>query len=356
MAEQQTPDLAVALDPAPARRATAATVAAAIDLGWRVASLYALRPTKLQPPSPVSADMLLNRRSLAAGDRLELEVLAIEGVAGSAGAPCPAADVERLLALAAVGGASVEGEQAFRSAIAKLHLSFEKRLWAVDEPAGKAYELGNFLSDTWNRLTGREPEAREEELRTVFDPIRVARIKLLLDDLQARIDPVAVHAVSNHLDTWSHAVGDEARIASVTPEQFAARLPAVERQTVIWRQILTGDKEPEAWISHAKRAEVRDELTKQLWLRYRRQWWLLPLLAAVGFGVAELISQSGDVAPGVIGSVLALLGTVGVSRASMVGALKKGAQHWGQLMWNRALAAVICRETSVLDELYPPAG
>ena len=37
----------------------------------------------------------------------------------------------------------------------------------------------------------------------------------------------------------------------------------------------------------------------------------------------------------------------------MIGALKKGAQQWGELMWNRGLAAVICRETSVLEQLYP---
>jgi len=206
MADQQTPD-ATALT-APPRRTTTTSVATAIDLGWRVAALYALRPTTLQPPSPVSGDMLLNRRSLAPGDRLELEVLAIEGVARSVG-------------------------------------------------------------------------------------------------------------------------------------------------VAIWRQILTGDKEPEAWISHAKRAEVRDEVTKQVWRRYRRHWWLLPLLAGAGFGAALLYAEYDDLATGLIGSALALAGTVGLTRATMIGALKKGAQQWGDLMWNRALAAVICRETSVIEQLYP---
>jgi hypothetical protein len=38
----------------------------------------------------------------------------------------------------------------------------------------------------------------------------------------------------------------------------------------------------------------------------------------------------------------------------MIGTVRRGLQGWGDLMWNRALAVVICRETSVLDELYPP--
>jgi len=352
MAVQQTPEPAELT--APPRRTTSTNVAAAIDLGWRVAALHALRPTALKPPSPTGGDMLLNRRSLSAADRLELEVLAIEGVAQTVGVAMQAPDRDRLLALAAVAGASPKGEEAFRAALARQHLTFEKRLWAVDEPAGKAYELGNFLSDTWNRLMRSEPEARAAELRAVFHPIRVERIKLLLDDLQARIDPVAVHAVSNHLEKWCEAVHDDARVAGLSSERFAERLPTVERQTVIWRQILTGDKEPEAWISHAKRAEVRDEVSKQLWQRYRRRWWLLVLLAAAGFGIALAYVHYKDVAPGIIGSALALLGTVGVTRATMIGALRKGAQGWGDLMWNRGLATVICRETSVLDELYPP--
>ena len=78
-----------------------------------------------------------------------------------------------------------------------------------DEPAGKAYELGNFLSDTWNRVTrpSIHPDPHSE-LAEIFDRVRVERIKLLLDDLQARIDPVAIHAVSSHLDEWCERVAN----------------------------------------------------------------------------------------------------------------------------------------------------
>jgi hypothetical protein len=348
-------------EPLAARRSTASEIARAIDLGWRVAALHALSPTTLTPPSPVTDEMLLNRRSLSAADRLELEVRAIAGVATGAGVPVEGAELTRLLAMADGASASPGREQAFRAEIAHQHIAFEKRLWAADEPSGKAYELGNFLSDSWNRvLAPRICPDPHSELCEIFSPVRVDRIKLLLDDLQARIDPVAIHAVSNHLDDWRDRVSHAAPIAAaaagtLTPEQVERELEPVQRQTVIWRQMLTGDKEPEAYIGHAKRAEIRDEVMQQLWGRYsRRLRWLLPVLAVLGAALAVLYAHHGDVARGLAGSALALAGALGVTRASMSGAVRRGVQSWGDLMWNRALAAVICRETSVLDELYPP--
>ncbi|MDX6719952.1 MAG: hypothetical protein QOJ63_2206 [Solirubrobacteraceae bacterium] len=350
-------------EPLGARRSTAGEIARAIDLGWRVAALHALSPTTLTAPSPVTDEMLLNRRSMSASDRLELEVRAVAGVAAGAGIPLEDEELTRLLDLAAGASASPAGEQAFRADLAQQHIAFEKRLWAANEPSGKAYELGNFLSDSWNRVL--QPRIRSDsysELCEIFSPVRVARIKLLLDDLQARVDPVAIHAVSNHLDAWRDRIRDAAPGASAaaatqTPAQIEQQLEPVQRQTVIWRQMLTGDKEPEAYIDHAKRAEVRDELTQQLWGRYRsRLRWLLPLLAVLGAALAVLYAHNQDVARGLAGSALALAGTLGITRASMSGALRRGVQSWGDLMWNRALAAVICRETSVLDELYPPAA
>jgi hypothetical protein len=143
--------------------------------------------------------------------------------------------------------------------------------------------------------------------------------------------------------------------AELSAREAAAPFEPVERQTIIWRQMLTGDKEPEAYIDHTRRAEVRDELTKQLWKRYRRPLpWLLPLVALLGLGVGALYSHHREDAGRVLGLALTLAGAFGITRATMIGTVRRGLQGWGDLMWNRALAAVICRETSLLHELYPP--
>jgi hypothetical protein len=303
--------------------------------------------------------MLLNRRSLSASDRAELEVRAIAGVADRVGAPFAEPELDRLLELASRAGASAEDEQAFREHLSHLHIDFEKRLWAADEASGKAYELGNFLSDSWNRvLTPRINPDPYSELQEIFSPTRVRRMTLLLDDLQARIDPVAAHAVESHLHEWRDRVASARPAAPATGlkhEDVARKLEPVERQTIIWRQMLTGDKEPEAWIGRAQRAQVRDEFTRMLWGRYRRLLtWLLPLVAVLGAAFAILYANNSDYVRGLAGTALALAGTVGLTRASMTSSIKRGLQNWGDLMWNRALAVVICRETLVLDDLLPP--
>jgi hypothetical protein len=362
MTEQHaTPDAAGAKEIAP-RRSTRHEIAAAIDLGWRVAALYALSPTTLEAPSPVSEDMLLNRRSLSASDRLELEMRAIAGTAERVGIAIEPPALDALLKLAARAGDSTAGQQAFRDALEAQHIDFDKRLWAAEESGGKAYELGNFLSDTWNRvLRPRIKPDPHSELLEIFSPVRVKRMTLLLDDLQARVDPVAAHTVETHLGQWRdrvasapmNAIRDSA--ADLEPSEVVRLLEPVERQTIIWRQMLTGDKEPESWIGNAQRSEVRDEFVQMLWKRYRRRlMWVLPIVAVLGAAAGVFYAGNEDYVKGILGSALALAGTVGLTRASMTSTLKRGLQQWGDLMWNRALAMVICRETSVLDELFPP--
>jgi hypothetical protein len=345
------------------RREADFRVAAAIDLGWRVAALYALSPSTLAPSAAAEDDLLLNRHSLGAEDRLELELRAIAGVAHRAGTPLDDAALNRLLGQIEDAAASREGEQRLQLELAQTHISLAKRLWAEDEGHGRGYELGNFLSDTWNRLLRpRTTDSPGAELGQIFHADRVQRMKVLLDNLQTRLDPAAVHVVANHLDAWRDRVAGwhaepDAAAPTPTAAQIAKTYEPVERQTIIWRQILSGDKEPEAYIDQAKRAEVRDELSRQLWRRYRRYWWLVPIVGALGGAIGYLLANEGSAAAGVIGTITAITGMLGITRVSMIATVKRGLQDWGELMWSRSLAAVICRETLVVDELIPaPAG
>jgi hypothetical protein len=345
----------------PPRRAAEPGVAIAIELGWRVAALHALSPSTLPPPPADCDDLLLNRRSLGAADRVELELLAIAGVAERVGVPLAGGELRALLDLGPPAAASQAGEEDLRVALARTHVAIAKRLWAEDEARGRAYELGNFLSDTWNRLSRpRRAGDLRGELRQIFRRDRVERMKLLLDDLQTRLDPAAVHVVSTHLDAWRDRVaeqssadgdGDGGGAAAPYTDARVAEYEPLERQTIIWRQILTGDKEPEAYINHARRAQVRDELFRQMRRRLRRLWWVLPVVAALGGVIGYLLARESTAAAGLIGTLTAAGGMLGITRASMVASARRGLQDWGELMWNRSLAAVICRETLLVDEL-----
>jgi hypothetical protein len=340
----------------------ASEITVAIDLGWRVALLHALRPSTFPSPPAARDDLLLNRAGMGAEDRLELELRAIASVADRAGVELSEKDLGALTELVPAAAASQAGEDRFRSELARTHIAFAKRLWAQEESRGRAYERGNYLSDTWNRvLRSRTTRDSHTELLELFSSDRVARIKVLLDNLQTRLDPTAVHVVANHLDAWRDRVAgqpanaeDDGAASPLTLEEVTKKYEPVERQTIIWRQILTGDKEPEAYIDHGKRAQVRDELTRQLRRRYLRLWWVALIVTALGGVVGYLLWQDSTVAAPVIGTLTAIAGVVGVTRASMIATVKRGLQTWGELMWNRSLATVICRETLALDELLSP--
>jgi hypothetical protein len=118
----------------------------------------------------------------------------------------------------------------------------------------------------------------------------------------------------------------------------------------IWRRLLTGEKEPEAFIDLQQRAEVRAELKRVLWRRCRRHWYVVPMvsvlivvLAVIGVGVSELVADNRELIVAVIGALAAAGGVLGVSRVSS-----------DKLLWEQSLARVVCRETLVVDALMPP--
>jgi hypothetical protein len=198
----------------------------------------------------------------------------------------------------------------------------------------------------------RTPVARE--LRRVFDGGRVERIKRLLDDLQARIDPAAVRIVKKHLDAWQAAVGERA------PKRATREgLAGLDNQAVIWFQLVTGDKEPEAFIGHEDRARVRETMIGRMWRSYRRSWKPMTAaavgLAAAAGGLYALLSEAPT---GVTGPLLASLGPVaaalGVKLTSIGLTVRKSLDARAELLWNTALVEVISTKTLRIDDVLRP--
>jgi hypothetical protein len=196
----------------------------------------------------------------------------------------------------------------------------------------------------------------------VFGAERVRYVFTLLDDLQSRLDPGAVTVVRSQLARWQECV--EGRIGSASDNLHveAADLPwePVECQALVWRQLLTGDKEPEAYLGPEQRAAVRDELWKLMRRRYRG--WLVAAGAAVGAltllgalvggDIADWYGDNPDFAASLTGLVLSIAGVFGLTRASMVLAMRNSVRTWTELLWNRALSYVVCEATLRLDDVF----
>lgn len=351
------------------RRSADSDIASAINLGWRMAELFGLNPRELTRDA--SDNLLPARTSLPARERLVLELRAAAGDADRVGAPIDPDELEELLRLAGDAASDEASECMLCERLQAWHVRVETELWATQEARGRAYELGNFLSDTWNRtlrtLRAHDPGAVARELRAVFSPERVERIKVLLDELEARLDPAAVRIVRGHLYTWRD------RVAQLVPDRPHARLPfrptpetlePLRSQTLTWRQLLTGDKEPEAYIDKKERARVRGVMTRRIAESYRRhlQTWVLATLATAA--VVWLSVHFADQMGGwyrdhkaLVGGVLAFAGSaiaaLGISTTSIFATVRRSIDARAELMWNSALSEVICQQTLFVDRMLP---
>lgn len=339
------------------RRATDPQISAAMTLGWRIAKLYSFDPE--ERPKAVPDNLLPMRRSLPPAQRLALEVRAAAGDAARVGVELDPRELRELLALANRAAASDAGEGPFRERIKTWHIHLATMLWADDEATGKAYELGSFLSDTFNRVVLDLRKAVDPcehiagRLQEVFAHSRVERVKRLLDDLQARIDPAAVRIVKEHLEHWETAVQKRTPVFDT-----GCDLEPLHSQAVIWCQLVTGNKEPEAFIDHDDRARVRETMAARMLGNYRRNWKFIFVIAVamagLTLGVLALL-QSGDLSASspfiALGGSLA--GALGLSVTSIGLTVRKSLDAHAELLWNTALVEVICQKTLRVDDLMP---
>lgn len=339
------------------RRSTEPQISEAITLGWRIATLYSLRADEL--PSSPPDNLLPMRRSLPAAERLGLELRAAVGDAGRLGIGPADAELEELLALARRAPESEDAETQLRERIRAWHIELQTRLWADHEATGKAYELGSFLSDTSNRVvrelrrTGDPCAHVTRELREVFSARRVERVKRLLDDLQARIDPAAVRIVKQHLEYWQKAASG--RTAAC---ESRADLDSLDSQAVTWFQLVSGDKEPEAYLDHEDRVRVRGTMLSRTLRSYACNWRCIAGAMAALATLAALVILLPKLADKVgANQLLAFGGTVatalGLSLASVGRTVRTSLDARAELLWNTTLVEVISQKTLRVEELLP---
>jgi hypothetical protein len=336
-------------------RSTETGLTAAVKLGWRVAELYA---QVNDTGKPTNDTLLPAHQSLEPGDQLELQLRAAAGDAHRAGVASAPEALERLLPYAREAPRSTEAAEAFRQQVRSWHVELAKDLWSRDEEAGKAYELGTGMSDSYSRVC-RAYRVRDEEPRAAWESVfatdRIERLKKLLDDLQSRLNPAGVAVVRNHLDVWRENVPARIRAAGGPPPLDRVR-EGLRRQTVIWRQLIAGDKEPAAYLDSEARAALRGELRELVWRRCRR--WVLPaaaVLFALIFFLPKALNwyQDGTLGTGAASVIVALAGALGITKASVLLTVRTQLHRWTELLWNRALAKKVSDETLVLDSVLP---
>jgi hypothetical protein len=328
----------------------------AIGLGWRIASLYALADD-FDPP--LADTMLPLHDSLEHEDQLELQVRTAAGDARRIGITETAETLEALVPSARAAVRSDARCTEFRSALRSCHVEIDMALWACSESEAKAYELGNGLSDTYNRICRAYRDQNidvADEWQKVFNGERIQRLKNHLQDLQSRLDRRAVTVVTDHLNAWHTRVSV---CEDFTTPTLASVRRLLRRQTIMWRQLLAGDKEPEAFLDREQRAALGSELAKLVWKRY------LPCVPALAAVVAVFLLAVGHLhaishwynqnlaATGVATLLVSVAGALGVTQASVGLTVRTRMREWTELLWNRSVAKMVADVTLIVDELLP---
>ncbi len=330
-------------------------IVCAVELGWRVSYLYADLEHPLHPSEEVDAlpACLPAVETLANADQLEVHARAAASIAGRLDLKARA-EIERLAKDAHAAAKRGEPDAGIRARVHDLHHRLMKELWANREGEGKAYQLGSSLFDTWDRMRRAADEGRLAEAWVpVFREKRVERIKELLDDLQTRLDPTSVEVVKEQLDRWSKLVHDADGPRGKGLPTNRKALEEIRRQALIWRQLVTRDKEPEAYLNRKQRAHVRREFNRLMWtsLLRPRTFVVLGVLAAIAWTL-----RLSDVDPDQMRKVgVALLGILGVTQASLIVVARERLSHWSTLLWNRALTVVVFRVTCRADHVFATA-
>jgi hypothetical protein len=280
----------------------------ALELGWRVADLYAL-VGNIAEPAPDT--LLPAQRELAAADQLELQLRTAAGYARRLGFVSEAEILNRLVPDAHDAPTSPDASERFRNKIRSLHVELIKALWNRDETLGKAYELGTGLSDTYSRILNAYRD-RSQDLRadweTAFGHERVDNLLNLLDDLQPHLNPGGVAVVRNHLRIWMELV--KVRLsAGGLPDMRNVRT-WFRRQTLTWRRLLAADTELERLLPAYAQLDLMPEFRRRLHRQYRR--YVLPALIVVlvAVGIVSLFDVENVFGPEVGALIVGVVGIV----------------------------------------------
>jgi hypothetical protein len=131
-----------------------------------------------------------------------------------------------------------------------------------------------------------------------------------------------VTVVSEHLDRWADSVPGRVARDQELPGLEKVR-QGLRRQTIIWRQLLAGEKEAEAYLDREQRAQLRHELRALALRSYPRFVPALVVgvralaLVAIHFDAIASWYRENVAATGAATLLFSLAGALGITRASV---------------------------------------
>ena len=269
-------------------------ITCSLQLGWQIAYLYALVDDDLEPPQ---MDTLLPlNQSLQPADQLEVQ---LRTAAGDARPGRGSLRTRMHLMRSSHKPARLRNARIPRTCAPRCPHATSRSTRSCGravEGNAKAYELGNGLSDTYNRIcrATRGSADAGKEWREVFDTERIQRLKDRLHDLQSQLRTPRRHCrlrpsrrsggESPQARQLQAAAAGCSPFALAPPDGYLA--PAARR-----RQATGGVPQSQRGI----RAMLRGEMAELVWKRYLP--WLPVVILIVGALVMAFTDKRAPLPP-----------------------------------------------------------
>jgi hypothetical protein len=334
-----------------------AGVSTAFVLGWELVSILWRGPFE-RAEAPPSSNELLRLDSLSPPLRARLAADLVESNLGKLS--------DRLIPrridpgkLATLRAALAEDRDSLRRAIEALHSELLLTLAVADSKLGRGYAIGHELADVCLRPNDRE------SFDNAFG-MPVVNIKNRLSDLSSSFPPHSSRAVALSLRAWeAWAAEPELDGNRLEWERHGAAVQAaLDRQGMLWRDLLAGDKRGQDMLDTSHYVKAASSLMRKMastvWKFVSPIWWQLTALAVVVIaGIALYIAGVKA-----IGSVVAITGALGITGAGIRSRLGKVAGELQSQLWGAELDLAIGEAVLIgpegwgisVDEIYVPAS
>jgi hypothetical protein len=342
-------------------------------LGWRVGLMYGRSiPDKAQSLDAAPARLVASRdlrgveeiQSDVAGIRVAINGL--ERAQGNISAELP--NTEDLEAcLQEIGGDNAAAR--IRLSQFRLHLGLLRALMATGAPFGDAYDLGCAMAEMSRLPAGKQldrlkphlasrlrakgtprgvgPEPDEAHLRTAwlreaFGRHRVDDIAGRLQDLASALPAHAGRSVARSVEAFGASVQAGTRSMPANLNWDSTRI-ALERQGLIWRSLLAGEKQAFDMLTAENYIEVARRWfrsSRTLFRAYVRLFWFPVLILVLLLAGAVVAAVQGHTAGSIASALAAALAAVAGTRGAKA-SVGRIAGEFARPLWQRQAEEVV---------------
>jgi hypothetical protein len=323
----------------------------AFSMGWRVAYLYhvaSIAPADSPPGSALAVERHLSKglraRLLAGQIKGGIDRVSVESGWPAASPPDTSCVDDQVAKLPTEGELSNDDVEALQGAVVQLNAQLIDTLTILDFRQGKAYGVGTQLAETVlvPSASGLDDGQVDARLAEMFSKDRIRQLRGQLRALKTLFPKYAGDAVSATLSDW----GKWIRPRAGKKIKFTELSELLNEQGQIWRALLSGEEEPTDALQVPDYVYAAIHLASQI--RRLGMAAVGNLLGIVIVGLSLVVA--GLLAYGAAGhsvqnalnvGIVALLGALGISAASVTAGLRRALAAVGDSLWDSELAASV---------------